>query len=197
MIKAVVFDFNGVFARPIELEVVSRICDTKGVDKWIALSNYFLNIARFELGYLPPAEFWKKVFVDLTHEEYLAYVEAEYGKRLPRNEGLYSLCDRLSKKYALYCISNSNFLQGKAYRKQKLYSPFNELFLSHETGKLKPLLGAYTNFLEKTGFVARECVYIDDSFRNIIPALALGFHGIKYENNEGLESRLRGLGVRA
>ncbi|HLC92372.1 MAG TPA: HAD-IA family hydrolase [archaeon] len=195
MIKSIVFDFNGVFAKAIELRLVDRICAIKGFGKWIALSNYYLNIAQFELGFFSPQDFWKKIFPSISREEYLAYVEGEYERRFPRNEELYTICAGLSKKYALYCISNSNFLQGKAMRKQKLYSPFREVFLSHETGKIKPFPDAYLNFLEKTGLKANECIYVDDSLRNVLPAMALGFAGIKFENNEQLKAKFKELGI--
>src|SRR3989344_3307560 len=124
MAKAVVFDMNGVFVEPIELPILRRICNETRAGEWVGLSNYYLNIAQFELGYMPPKDFWKKVFPALTDEEYKEYAEAEYEKGFQRDDALYSICSVLAKECSLYCLSNSNFMQGKAYRKQKLYSPF-------------------------------------------------------------------------
>ena len=197
MIKAIVFDFNGVFVASKENAIVKQICVSKGIGKWSALSNYYLTIAQFELGFLSPLAFWQKVFPALTLEEFHEYVEAEYEKRFPKNEELYSLCSALSKKYSLYCISNSNFLQGKSCRKQKLYAPFREIFLSHETGKLKPLPDAFSNFLTKTGLKADECVYIDDAVRNVLAALAIGFKAVKFNNNSELSEKLKEFGIKA
>ena len=195
MAKAVVFDMNGVFVEPIELPILRRICNETRAGEWVGLSNYYLNIAQFELGYMPPKDFWKKVFPALTDEEYKEYAEAEYEKGFQRDDALYSICSVLAKECSLYCLSNSNFMQGKAYRKQKLYSPFNGIFLSHETGRLKPFPGAYTNLLAKTGLKAGECVYVDDSWRNIAAAAALGFTAVKYTSAAALGKKLKELGL--
>ncbi len=194
-LKAIVFDLNGLFVKPIEQGIIKKYCSASGFGKWLALSNYALLIIDFERGKLSPKEFWKKVFPQLTDKDYSEFVEKEYEKWVPRNEGLYSLCGRLSKKYALYCLSNSNFLQGKSCRKQKLYAPFKAFFLSHETGFLKPFPGAFTNFLSKTGLKAKECVFIDDSTPNVLSAMALGFKALVYQDNESLEKKLEELGI--
>lgn len=190
------FDFNGLFVKPVEMKIIGNICAYHGTGKWIALSNYAVLIPRLELGLLSPFAFWKKVFVDLTEEEYHEFVEREYEKILPRNEELYSMCAQLSERFGLYCLSNSNFLQGKAYRKQKLYSPFRGFFLSHETGHMKPFPGAYSDLLAKTGLKAGECLFIDDSPVNIATAALLGFKTILYyRDNEGLVKKLGAMKV--
>ena len=195
MIKAIVFDFNGVFVHAPEMRIIEKICSATGAGKWIALSNYYLNVQACELGLFAPPDFWKKVFPLLTKEQYLEYVEKEFDRRLPRNEALYSLCAQLSGKYGLYCLSNSNFLQGKAYRKQKLYSPFRGIFLSHETGQIKPLPGAFTNFLQKTGLKAHECVFVDDRKASVLAARLLGFRAVNFTDNESLKKKFAQLGL--
>ncbi len=195
MIKAIVFDFNGVFVQAPEMSILEKICIATGAGKWIALSNYYINVGRCELGFFQPFDFWKKVFPLLGKEEYLEFVEKEFEKRLPRNEELYSLCAELSKSYALYCISNSNFLQGKAYRKQKLYAPFMEVFLSHETGRVKPMPGAFSNFLQKTGLKAEECVFVDDKKASVFAAGLLGFKAVHFTGNDALKKKFSELGL--
>ncbi|HZX20382.1 MAG TPA: HAD-IA family hydrolase [archaeon] len=193
MVKALVFDMNGLFVEAQEKRILKKICSIKRIDPWIAESNYYLNLWNFQKGFFSPFAFWKKVFPFISEQEYKAFVEAEYEKRFEKNFELYSLCEQLSKKYALYCISNSNFLQGKAYRKQKLYSPFKELFLSHELGEMKPFSGAYKKFLEKTELKASECLFIDDSRINVLSAMLLGFKGIVYKDFESLSEKLNSL----
>ncbi|VVB98998.1 Uncharacterised protein [uncultured archaeon] len=194
-ITAVVFDFNGIFAEPIEFRIVDSICRNLRFGKIMALSNYFINIFRFEKGKLSPQEFWQRVFPCLEPQQYSAWVEAEYEKPARHNNEMYALAERLAKKFPLYCLSNSNFLQGKACRKQKLYAPFKALFLSHETGRAKPFPSAFRNLLEATGLKAGECLFIDDSLRNAVVARLLGFRAIKFSGPTNLEQRLKKLGV--
>ena len=193
--KAIIFDFNGVFVPAPEKRILYSVCEKIRVGKWIALSNYYLNIWAFERGFLSPEEFWKKVFVSITPQEYSELIEKEYEKSSEKNSLLFMLVKDLSKKFDLYVLSNSNFLQGKAYRRQKLYSGFKELFLSHETHEIKPFPNIFQKFLNKTGLNANECIFIDDSTVNVLVSIALGFKGLVYQNNEDLEEKLKSLKI--
>lgn len=189
-VKAIVFDFNGLFVQPIELKIVENICRQTGLGRWIALSNYYFNINAFEEGRLSPNEFWNKVFVDLNREQYTEWVEQAYEKSFYRNAELYVLAEKLSGNYTVYCLSNSNFLQGKAYRKQKLYMPFRQVFLSHEIHRVKPFPRAFKYFLAQTSLAAKECLFIDNELRNAMAAKLLGFRTVRFRDNAQLVREL-------
>jgi len=193
--KAIVFDFNGVFVPAPEKKILYSVCEKIRVGKWIALSNYYLNIWAFERGFLSPEQFWKKVFVSITEKEYTELIVKEYEKSHQKNSLLFMFAKDLAKKFDLYILSNSNFLQGKTYRKQKLYSNFKELFLSYEQGEIKPFPTIFQKFLNKTGFEAKECIFIDDSTLNVLVSMALGFKGLVYQDNQDLEEKLKALKV--
>lgn len=195
MVKAIIFDFNGLFVQPIEKKIIYNICSLKGIGSWIARSNYYLNLWDFQKGFMDPKVFWKKVFVHLTDEEYTSLVEKEYEKRVPKNVDLYVMAEELSKKYDLYLLSNSNFLQGKSFRKQKLYAPFKELFLSHELHDMKPFPNIYKRFLAQTKLKAKDCVFVDDSTVNVGTAMLLGFKGIVYHDEDHLKEKFQELGI--
>jgi len=195
MVKAIVFDFNGVFVKPVEMAVIAKACAIKGTGKWIALSNYYLNIQSFEKGFMAPEVFWKKVFRDLTNEEYACIVEPAYARPPEKNIPVFKIAERLSKKFDLYVFSNSNFLQGKEYRRHNLFAGFKKIFLSHELHSIKPFPGSFKKFLSETGLKAEECVFVDDKFLNTITAAALGFKGVHFKDEVLLEKQLECLGV--
>jgi len=195
MIKAVVFDLNGLFVQAPENRILEQLCAATGTGLNIAKSNYLLLILDFERAKYSPYEFWSRVFVGLSLQEYENYVVAEYEKPVEPNLELYTFAKKLSEKLPIYCISNSNFLQGKAYRKQKLYAPFKEFCLSHESGNAKPFPSTYLHFLKKNSLSANECVYVDDSAINVLVASLLGFKAIRYRGNADLFSKLAKLGL--
>ena len=195
MVKAIIFDFNGLFVQPIEKKIIENICNIRGTGKWIAYSNYYLNLWDFQKGFVDPKVFWKKVFIHLTDEEYSSLVVKEYEKRVPKNIDLYVMANELSKKYDLYLLSNSNFLQSKSFRKQKLYTQFKELFLSHEMHDMKPFPNIYKRFLAKTKLKAKDCVFVDDSTVNVGTAMTLGFKGIVYHDEDNLKEKFQELGL--
>ncbi|MBI4210184.1 MAG: HAD-IA family hydrolase [Candidatus Diapherotrites archaeon] len=195
MFKALVFDFNGIFVQPIEQRILAEVCKATGFGRWLALSNYFFLLPDLQQGRLSPREFWKRVFPQLTEQEYIEMVELEYEKPFARNEDAYSLAQQLSGRMQVHVLSNSNFLQGKAYRKQKLYRHFTGLFLSHETGAMKPFPSAFRHFLAQTGLKAGECVFVDDSAVNVFAARAMGFRSIMYKGNRQLVAELNRIGI--
>ena len=193
--KAIVFDFNGVFAAPKEMEILSSVREKTGLGKWIALSNYYVNIFKFERGELSPFEFWGRVFPGLTNSQFRDWAESEYEKPFARDEQMYSLARRLAGVAPLYCLSNSNFLQGKACRKQGLYNPFKGFFLSHEIRAVKPFPAAYRHVPKAIGLRAKDCVFVDDSLQNVLSAKLLGFRAVHFTWAAKLESELKSLGL--
>tara|TARA_Y100000310_G_scaffold67568_1_gene62886 strand:+ start:1400 stop:1993 length:594 start_codon:yes stop_codon:yes gene_type:complete len=192
-VRAIVFDMNGLFVEAPELNLLKNICSIRGTGEWIAKSNYYLNLWNFERGFFSPYNFWKRVFIGMSEEEYKKLIEAHYEVRSLKNESLYALLDVLAKKYDLYLISNSNFLQGKSYRKQKLYAPFKKIFLSHEIQEIKPFPNIYNHFLNETKLKANECVFVDDSTANVLTSIALGFKGIVFQASDDFEEKLKEL----
>ncbi len=193
--KAVVFDFNGVFAAQKEMGILSAVREKTGLGKWIALSNYYVNILNFERGELSPPAFWEKVFPGLTPAQCREWIEAEYEKPFSRDVEMYALAQKLSEVVPLYCLSNSNFLQGKACRKQGLYRSFKGFFLSHEIRAVKPFPAAYRHVLKAIGLRADECVFVDDSIQNVAVAALLGFRVVHFSGARELESKLKALGL--
>ena len=140
---------------------------------------------------MAPAEFWQKVFPFMDGNAYKTDIEAAYDSPPKLNNEMYTLAKNLSKKFQVYCLSNSNFLQGKANRKHGLYRVFSGLFLSHEMHEAKPSPSAYRKLLKETGLKAGECLFIDDARRNIAMARLLGFRAFRFKNAEGLENKLK------
>lgn len=68
---------------------------------------------------------------------------------------------------------------------------------SYEEKLIKPEPAIYQLLLKRYGLVAEECVFLDDSEKNIIAAKKEGFYGILFRNQEQAVEELRKLGVEA
>lgn len=191
MIKAIVFDFNGVFANPREKQIMFNACSKLGRNKLLAEIKYYFYMPSLESGSIRDRQFWSKLLGKLSDAQYKKLVVNEFAKPFKTNEALYRLCKKLAKKFSLHLLSNSNALQAFAYKKQKLYAPFEKVFLSHETGFVKPNPSAFSDFLKKTGLKARECIFVDDKFLNVLVAKLFGFRGIQFRNDAQFEKELR------
>ncbi|MCR4369161.1 MAG: HAD-IA family hydrolase [archaeon] len=195
MIKAILFDFNGVFVEPIENEILATGCQKLGTGEWIAKTNYYSNLWSFQQGFMSPFEFWSRVFAGISSQEYLRIVEARYEQRLARDDKVFAIRDDAAKKCKVFVLSNTNFLQGKSYRKQGLYKGFDGLFLSHEVNSMKPFPSFFKKFSEATSLKPSECLLIDDSSRNCLAAALLGYKTIVFKDARQLDFELKKLGL--
>jgi FMN phosphatase YigB (HAD superfamily) len=72
---------------------------------------------------------------------------------------------------------------------------FDDILLSGEVKLAKPDERIYTLFLERIGWQAEKCVFIDDSEANVVVARRLGFKAIHFESPEQLREALEQMGV--
>ncbi|MCA3554588.1 HAD family phosphatase [Aestuariivirga sp.] len=96
----------------------------------------------------------------------------------------------------LYAITNFN--QHK-FREALQRFPFLGLFrdtvVSGDERVLKPDAAIYHLLLERNGLAAGDCVFIDDSLRNVEGAVAVGMKGVHFTTPEALRRQLAALGV--
>lgn len=99
--------------------------------------------------------------------------------------------------YGVYYLSNYS---KKAYDECGDTIDFMEYMdggiLSFKEHVIKPDPEIYKRLLSRYGLIANECVFIDDTEKNIIAARELDFHGIVYESYEDMVLRLEELGVK-
>lgn len=67
--------------------------------------------------------------------------------------------------------------------------------LSYQDKVIKPDPNIYRLLLERFGLTAEECVFMDDTEKNLLPAKEFGIHTILFRNREQAVSELRELGV--
>ncbi len=99
--------------------------------------------------------------------------------------GVYYLSN-FSRKASVECAEALDFLE---YCDGGILS-FKELVV-------KPDPEIYNRFLSRYGLKAEECVFIDDTTRNIVAAQALGWNGIVFGSREQVVEDLKKLGVSA
>lgn len=68
--------------------------------------------------------------------------------------------------------------------------------LSYREKIIKPEAAIYELLLSRYSLKAEECVFLDDTMKNVAGAEAVGIHGICFESKEQAERELKKLGVR-
>lgn len=69
--------------------------------------------------------------------------------------------------------------------------------LSYQEKMIKPNPEIYRLLLRRYGLLPEECVFLDDTLKNVETAQAEGMMGILFQTKEQAEEDLRGLGVKA
>ncbi len=100
------------------------------------------------------------------------------------------------KGYKVWYLSNFAYKTENECADALKFIPFMDGgILSYQDKVVKPDPAIYKLFLERFGLVAEECVFLDDTLKNIETARALGIHGIWFQSKEQAEEELKKLGV--
>jgi len=102
------------------------------------------------------------------------------------------LLNKISKKYRIYLLSNTNAIHikriyeqlNKEYDLRSLNSFFTKVYLSHEIGRRKPDRETFNWVLKDAGIMAQETLFIDDSNQHIQSAQSIGIRVLSWQSNK-------------
>jgi 2-haloacid dehalogenase len=96
----------------------------------------------------------------------------------------------------LYALTNWN---GDTFRATRARFPFLEYFrdivVSGDEGVIKPDPAIYRLLLQRNGLAAADCIFVDDSLKNVVGAEAVGMQGRHFTSPDALRSDLLALGL--
>lgn len=95
--------------------------------------------------------------------------------------------------YGLTNWSAETFHHGP--RRFAFFQRFRGCVVSGEIKLKKPDRGIFDHLLTRYGLRAADCVFIDDSERNVAGARAAGLHALRFTTPEALRGDLRALGL--
>ncbi len=182
MIKAIIFDLNGVF---LQAEYLTKRVEKKyGIpgEKLLPILKEVMAIAR-KPGIEDSFALWrpklKKIGFNIDREEFFNFWFS--GEKLVPK--LIDYTKKLKERGLKVFILSNNFKERtKYYRKNfpEIFSSVDKVYFSWETGFVKPDPKAYLNILREQRLRPEECLYFDDSEENIKSAQKLGIRAIKY-----------------
>ena len=122
---------------------------------------------------------------------------ADVQGMLRRNDYAIPWIQELKQKgYRTLYLSNFSDRAEKEYADKLDFRPFMDGgILSYEEKVIKPMPEIYQLLIDRYQVVPEECVFLDDTERNLPPARALGIHTIHFKDLEQAKAELRKLGV--
>ncbi len=201
MIKNIIFDIGNVLAKfrwpqmfrelGLEGETFKRVADATVDSPWWP---------EYDRSRIPDEQIWKnccalaprleKEVMSVFENIGMICQEYDYARAW-----IYEL---KAAGYGVYLLSNFGRTSFEIAR-QKL--SFMDIIdggvISYEVQEIKPDRAIFSALEEKYGLVPEECVFLDDSMKNVKAAKSYGYHAIFFENQALAKRKLEGMGVLA
>ncbi len=195
MIKSIIFDFNGVFVEDAPENIVHKKLGSKRIPLKIFELLWFRELTLVQKGKKPAMWLWQKIYPKVEKKALEKKISESYTK-IKKINSMFRLCKKLSKKYFVYCLTNTNDIQAKAYKKKGFYKIFHKAFLSNEIKEVKPMPKAFSMVLKEIKEKPENCLFVDDSLKNVLVAKALGFKAVKFNNFEQFCKEIKKIGIK-
>jgi len=195
-IKNILFDLGGVLYH-IDYNLTIKAFEKLGIDnfhKHFSQQQQNNLFDRLETGRVSSEEFISemKVLLPKCSDKQIIYAWNALLLEIPQEN--IQLLEKLSKKYKLYLLSNTNSIHierineqlYKKYNFKNLNPLFDTVFLSHEIGMRKPNTDTFEYVLDEAGINANETLFIEDSIQHIESANNVGIQTRLWESNKPL-----------
>lgn len=126
---------------------------------------------------------------------YLAAFHLTIEKPVP---GSWQIVQALvARDVPLYAITNwaADTWPAALQAYPQLEQAFRDIVVSGQAGLLKPGAAIYELLMQRNGLIAAECIFIDDSLKNVEGARALGIDAIHFTDAEELGKALSDRGL--
>ena len=194
-IKVILFDLGGVLLRlrnPLETFGLAG-SETEFKQRWLRSPS----VRQFESGAIDTEEFARKIVVEAE----LPYDWREFIERFdswPEDlfEQTLNVLQTIPDGYRRALLSNINALHwGRENISAPLAGCFDRLFLSYQTGHVKPDQGAYDQVVQAYGCQPGEVLFFDDSPGNVAAANDYGMQTVLAIGIGVVEETLRERGI--
>jgi 2-haloacid dehalogenase len=136
-----------------------------------------------------------------THPQHAALIRAYYTQfdRMLAGpiDGTVAVLEELhARGVPLYALTNwSRETFPHAQRRFEFLKRFRGIVVSGEINMMKPDARIFRHLTDTHGLAAADCVFIDDSPKNVAGAKAAGLHAIQFRTPEALRTDLRAYGL--
>lgn len=200
MIKAVIFDLGNVLIHFDAHRAANRFARKAKVPVEKVWRHFFTS--RVEKAYTR-GEISTREFFRHAREAFHSTIDFATFSRLWNdifweNRGIRPILGKLSRRYPLYLISNTNALHFNHVTRRfpQIFRHFRRTFPSHIVGRRKPDPRIFWKVLKRIRMRPEEVAFIDDMPNFIKAAEKIGLKGIRFRSNRELKQELRRLGVK-
>lgn len=189
MIKAIIFDLNGIFLQSKKLS--DRFEQDFGIANNIFLSKLKEIMEKVrQPNALPAFSYWEPAFeewnIELKEKDFWEYW---FGAEIP-SDRMINYAGSLKQKGIKMFILSNNFRERATFYEHYpwMHDIVDKAYFSWQTGFVKPDPRAWELVLRENNLKSGECLYFDDQEKNVESAKNLGIESFLFNNEEGLEN---------
>ena len=203
LIKCVIFDFGNVIAffdHRKACRQISKLSKNQFTEEEIYCDLFKMDglEQQYDRGEIASDKFLNAIKQKFKISASIEEIQNAWCDIFFPNKLVIDLLKRLQQKQTrLMLASNTNELHYKWLKKQfaEALSLFDEEIVSFKIGYRKPELPFFDHCLERSGFRASECVFIDDRQEFVNVASQLGMKSIWYTSIEQFPAFLEEVGI--
>ena len=191
MLKAVIFDLNGIFLQSPKLS--DRFEKDFGIPTNIFLPNLSEIMGAVRKKNAEPAfHYWKPVLEDwkiaLSESEFWDY----WFKAEMPSERMISFATALREKGVRVFILSNNFKERAEYYGHYpwINKAVDKVYFSWQTGFVKPDIQAWKLILSENNLKPEECIYFDDQQKNLDSSESIGIKSYMFTTETELEEKV-------
>ena len=188
MIKAVIFDLNGIFLQS------PKLSDRFSKDFGISTSTFLPKLSEIMDKVRKPNagsafSYWKEVLkewkLEISESDFWKYW---FGAEI-QSDKMIAFAKHLREKGIKVFILSNNFRERASYYDHYpwIHDAVDKVYFSWQTGFVKPDVRAWKLVLTENNLKWEECLYFDDQEKNLKSAESVGIKSFKFINEEELE----------
>ena len=197
-IRILLFDVGGVLVQLSGVEVMlgwlgKRVTVDELWRRWLQSAP----VRQFETGQIDASEFAARVTrefdLPVDPQQFLdAFVAWPTGLY----PGALEMLNRIPRSYRRAILSNSNALHWpRVLNDMQLGAAFDNHFVSHITGRIKPDADAFEHVVESLGCASGQVLFLDDNMLNVQAAQDFGMHAVRVQGAAEAQHVLSDLGI--
>ena len=201
MIKAILFDYGGVYGNEGFSALLERLSKISGKSYETVFNLGFKKICiedGFAAGKVPEEYFWNEIFKRLEIPKSKVNInelrEYMFEHFKPRDY-MERLVDRLRKYHKVGLLSDQTAWLDELDKRYNIYSHFDYLFVSFKIGLTKHDPEIFEYACKEMGVNPVNVLFIDDNEQNVVLARKKGIIGHVYRDFDGLMAELKSLGI--
>jgi len=197
-IRVLLFDVGGVL---VQLSGVETMLEWLGrrvtADELWRMWLESVPVRKFETGRIDASEFAAGVTSEFgLPVEPRQFLEAFIRWPTGLYPGTLEMLARIPRNYRRAILSNSNVLHWpRVLGEMRLGAAFDNHFVSHLTGRIKPDSDAFEHVVDSLGCMPAQVLFLDDNSLNVEAAQRFGMHAIRVRGATETHGVLTDLGI--